>query len=105
MNCIGPLVAIVGPTASGKSSIADLVALELGTDVISVDAMQVYKGMDLGTAKTPVSERLVPLRMVDVCDPTEDYSVQIFQRDCRDVVDSFSSPVKHLFFVEARDYT
>ena len=88
MNCIGPLVAIVGPTASGKSSIADLVALELGTDVISVDAMQVYKGMDLGTAKTPVSERLVPLRMVDVCDPTEDYSVQIFQRDCRDVVDS-----------------
>lgn len=83
----GPVIAIVGPTASGKSSLADAVAAELETDVISVDAMQVYRGMDVGTAKTPVSERRVPLCMVDVCEPTEDYSVQVFQRECRAIVD------------------
>lgn len=82
-----PVVVISGPTASGKSSLADRVALELGTEVISADAMQVYQGMDIGTAKTPVSERLVPLRMVDVVDPCDEYSVALFQRDARIQVD------------------
>ena len=87
MTLPGPVVSIVGPTASGKSALADLVAIEVGSCVISVDAMQVYRGMDIGTAKTPVSERAVPLRMVDVCEPTVDYSVQLYQKDCRSVVD------------------
>ena len=46
----------------------------LGTDVISVDSMQVYRGMDIGTAKTPMGERRVPLQMVDVSDISKDYS-------------------------------
>lgn len=86
MTLPGPVLAIVGPTASGKSSLADLIAEELGGDVISVDAMQVYKGMDIGTAKTPVELRRVPLRMVDVCEPGVDYSVQVFQNDCRSII-------------------
>lgn len=81
------VVCIVGPTASGKSSLADSVALELRTDVISVDSMQVYRGMDIGTAKTPVSERVVPLRMVDVADPCDNYSVAEFQAAARSLVD------------------
>lgn len=87
MSLPGPVIAVVGPTASGKSSLADLLARRLTSEVVSVDAMQVYRGMDIGTAKTPRAERLAPLRMVDVCDPSDDYSVQLFQRDCRAVVD------------------
>ena len=83
----GPVVCIVGPTASGKSALAELVAGRLGSEVISVDAMQVYRGMDVGTAKTPPHERRVPLRMVDVADPGENYSVRLFQRDARRCVD------------------
>ena len=83
MRVPGPVVCIVGPTASGKSALAEEVALRLDTSVISVDAMQVYRGMDVGTAKTPVAERRVPLLMVDVADPDEDYSVRLFQRDAR----------------------
>ena len=83
----GPVVCIVGPTASGKSSLSELVALELGSDVISVDSMQVYRVMDIGTAKTPLQERRVPLRMVDVVGIDEDYSVARFQEDCRKLID------------------
>lgn len=83
----GPVVCIVGPTASGKSALAELVADHLGSEVVSVDAMQVYRGMDVGTAKTPPQERRVPLRMVDVADPGENYSVRLFQRDARRCVD------------------
>ena len=87
MSAPGPVVCVVGPTASGKSAVAELVAERLGGPVISVDAMQVYRGMDVGTAKTPVAERRVPLLMVDVVDPLEDYSVRLFQRDARACVD------------------
>ena len=87
MSLPGPLVCVVGPTASGKSLVAEGVATRLGSSVVSVDAMQVYRGMDVGTAKTPVSERRRPLLMVDVADITEDYSVRLFQRDARRCVD------------------
>ena len=79
----GPVIAIVGPTASGKSALADEVATRLGTEVISADAMQVYRGMDIGTAKTPVEERPVPLLLVDIVDPQEAYSAALFQQDAR----------------------
>lgn len=88
MSELGRVVAIVGPTASGKSALAELVALRLGSSVVSVDAMQVYRGMDVGTAKTPVEDRRCPLLMVDVCSPLENYSVSLFQRDARRVVDA-----------------
>ncbi|WP_102337462.1 tRNA (adenosine(37)-N6)-dimethylallyltransferase MiaA [Collinsella provencensis] len=78
-----PVVAITGPTAVGKSSVADRLALGWDTEVISSDAMQVYRGMDIGTAKTPVGERLVPLRLVDIVDPCEAYSAALYQRDAR----------------------
>ncbi len=82
-----PVIAVVGPTASGKSAVADLVAEALGSEVVSADAMQVYHGMDIGTAKTPVSERRVPLLLVDVADPTEPYSAALYQRDSRREID------------------
>ena len=56
------VLCVVGPTAVGKSAVADRVACELGGEVVSVDSMQVYRGMDVGTAKTPPEERLFPRR-------------------------------------------
>lgn len=91
MSLPGPVVAIVGPTASGKSALADAVALRLTSSVISVDAMQVYRGMDIGTAKTPVESRPVPLLMVDIADVACAYSVQQFQKDARTCVDEVLS--------------
>ena len=88
MSETGPVVCIVGPTASGKSSLAERLAVTLGSAVVSVDAMQVYRGMDIGTAKTPVDERACELMMVDVCDVGDDYSVRLFQRDARACVDA-----------------
>lgn len=82
------VIAITGPTASGKSALADEVALRFGTDVISADAMQVYRGMDIGTAKTPMAERAVPLQLVDIVDPDQAYSAALYQRDARNQIDN-----------------
>lgn len=87
MSARGPVVCIVGPTASGKSALADLVARDLGSAVVSMDAMQVYRGMDIGTAKTPPEERVCPLLMVDVASPFENYSVSLFRDAARGWVD------------------
>lgn len=87
MSLPGPLVAIVGPTASGKSTLAEHIACELKTSVVSVDAMQVYRGMDIGTAKVPQEKRACPLLMVDVADIGQDYSVKLFQHDARACID------------------
>ena len=82
------VIAITGPTASGKSALADEVALRVGADVISADAMQVYRGMDIGTAKTPMAERAVPLQLVDIVDPDQAYSAALYQRDARHLIDN-----------------
>lgn len=80
-------VAIVGPTAVGKSDVADALAFELGSSVISADAMQVYRGMDIGTGKMPPEERRAPLLLIDMIEPDETYSAALFQRDARLEID------------------
>ncbi len=82
-----PIVAITGPTAVGKSSLADMLAKRWGSEVLSADAMQVYRGMDIGTAKTPIKERLVPLRLIDLVDVSQPYSAAQFQVDARGEVE------------------
>lgn len=74
-------VALVGPTASGKSSVAIEVASALGdVEIISVDSMSVYRHMDIGTAKpTPEQRSGVVHHMIDVAEPTEEYSVASYQ--------------------------
>ena len=82
-----PLVAVVGPTASGKSDLAVELALRLGGEVVNTDAMQLYRGMDIGTAKLTVEQRRgVPHHLLDVLDVTEQASVAEFQRWARDVI-------------------
>ena len=70
------IICIAGPTASGKTALAVELAKELNGEVISCDSMQIYRGMDIGTAK-PSREEMqgIPHHMLDICDPTEDFSV------------------------------
>ena len=76
-------LALVGPTASGKSALALDVARRLGdVELVSADSMQVYRGMDVGTAKPTAAERAeVPHHLLDLADPTEDFSVARFQAE------------------------
>ena len=70
------ILIICGPTASGKTALAAELALRLDGEVVSADSMQVYRGMDIGTAKPTQGEmRGVPHHMLDVADPRENYSV------------------------------
>ena len=70
------IICVVGPTASGKTALAIELAKELNGEVISCDSMQIYRGMDIGTAKPTTDEMQgIPHHMIDICDPTEDFSV------------------------------
>lgn len=76
-------VAIVGPTAVGKSDVADRLAARLSSEVLSCDAMQIYRGMDIGTAKMMPEEYSAPLRLVDIVDPGVAYSAALYQSGAR----------------------
>ena len=76
-------VAIVGPTAVGKSDVADRLAARLSSEVLSCDAMQIYRGMDIGTAKMAPDECTAPLRLVDIVEPGVAYSAALYQADAR----------------------
>jgi tRNA dimethylallyltransferase len=82
-----PVVAVVGPTASGKTELSLDLAQRLGAEVINTDAMQVYRGMDIGTAKLPPAERRgVPHHLLDLLDVDEPASVAKFQRQSRELI-------------------
>ena len=76
------LVAIVGPTATGKSALGIALAGRFGGEIVSCDSTAVYRGFDIGTDKVPVDEqRGIPHHMVDVVDPTEEYSAARYARE------------------------
>ncbi|MBD3781499.1 MAG: tRNA (adenosine(37)-N6)-dimethylallyltransferase MiaA [Micrococcales bacterium] len=78
------VVAVVGPTATGKSDLGVALAHRLGGEVVSADASQLYRGMDVGTAKLTVAEREgVPHHQLDVLEVTEEASVAAYQRHAR----------------------
>ena len=84
-----PIVAVVGATASGKTGLSLDLAQRLGGEVVNTDAMQVYRGMDVGTAKLPVGERRgIAHHLVDTHDVTERLSVAEFQAEARSVIAS-----------------
>ncbi len=82
-----PVVVVVGPTAAGKSDLALDLAERLDGEVVNTDAMQLYRGMDVGTAKLPLAERRgVPHHLLDVLEVAEAASVAEFQRSARAAV-------------------
>lgn len=74
-----PVVCVVGPTASGKTALAQRVAEILDGEVVSADSMQIYRGMDIGTGKILPADRTVPYWGLDLADPGEPYSAALFQ--------------------------
>lgn len=80
-----PVLALVGPTASGKTALSLPLAEALDAEIISMDSRQVYRGMDIGTAKVRAAERVrIPHHGLDLVDPGERYSAGRFARDARD---------------------
>ena len=87
-----PLVIICGPTATGKSDLAVEVALSLGGEIINADSMQLYRGMDIGTAKLTLLERQgIPHHLLDILDVSQDASVAQYQVLAREVIDDIRS--------------
>lgn len=90
MNAAEPILLLAGPTAVGKTEVALLLAEKLGGEIISVDSMQVYRGLDIGTAKpTPEERRRVPHHLLDVVEVSEGFDaarfVQLAQEAIQDI--------------------
>ena len=81
------VIALVGPTAVGKTALSLDLALELSAEIINADAMQIYKGMDIGTAKLPLSQRRgVIHHKIDVLDPIDEANVSQYQKQTREII-------------------
>jgi tRNA dimethylallyltransferase len=84
---MSPVLAIVGPTATGKSALGMALAEELGGEIVNADALQVYRGLDIGTAKPgPADRARVPHHLIDVLEPHEVYSAGEFARRAREAI-------------------
>ncbi len=93
-------IALCGPTASGKTALSVRVAKRLGCEIISCDSMQLYRGMDIGTAKVKAEETLgVPHHMIDILDPREDFSVSDYREAALRVAEEITARGKLPFFV------
>jgi len=87
-----PLVILTGPTAVGKTSLSIRLAKQIGAEIISADSMQVYKGMDIGTAKIKQEEMHgVKHYLIDVMNPDEEFNITIFKTSIYFVNQLFSS--------------
>jgi tRNA dimethylallyltransferase len=88
------LLALVGPTASGKTEAALAIAPHLGAEIVSVDSMLVYRGMDVGTGKPTTEQRAaVPHHLLDLAEPSERFTVARFQELARGVLRSVARPL------------
>lgn len=87
-----PVIAIVGPTASGKSAYAIRLAEEQNGEIISGDSMQIYRGMDIGTAKaTPEQRARIPHHLLDIADISEAFSAGAFIAKAKEAINDISS--------------
>jgi tRNA dimethylallyltransferase len=88
------MLALVGPTASGKSEAALAIAPRLGAEIASVDSMLVYRGMDVGTAKPTAEQRaVVPHHLLDLAEPSERFTVARYQELARSALRSVARPL------------
>jgi tRNA dimethylallyltransferase len=84
---VKPLVAVLGPTATGKSALGLALAERLDGEIINCDSTAVYRGFDIGTDKLPMAERRgIPHHLIDIADPTDEYTAAQFARDASAVV-------------------
>lgn len=95
---MNPLVIIAGPTAVGKSDMAVMLAKRINGEIISADSMQVYRGMDIGSAKITLEEMQgIKHHLIDILDPEEEFNVALFQKlaneACRDIYSRGHIPI------------
>lgn len=91
---------ITGPTASGKSGYALRLAQEKGYEILCMDSMQIYRGMDIGTAKpTPEEQKTVPHHLLDIADPRDNYSVAAWHDTALPLVRKLAEEGKQVLFV------
>lgn len=89
------IITIEGPTAAGKSAIALQLAQALSTDIINCDSRQIYKYMDIGTAKPTAAERQeVPHHLIDIITPAESYNAGLFAQDAHKIIESLKAKGK-----------
>jgi tRNA dimethylallyltransferase len=87
MRTMEPILAIVGPTATGKSALGIALAEILRGEIVNADALQVYRGFDIGTAKPSLGDReRVPHHLIDILEPSEVYSAGEFARRAREAI-------------------
>ena len=94
------VVVIVGPTAVGKTDLSLDIAQHLDAEIINADSMQLYRGMDIGTAKVPLEQRrAIPHHMLDVLEVTQGATVSDYQRDAREIVEQIHARGKRVVVV------
>lgn len=87
-----PVIVLVGPTAIGKTALSLKIAEQFHCEIISMDSMQVYRYMDIGTAKASLEERAqVPHYLIDICDPDEQYNAARFVNDALDAINDITA--------------
>ncbi|MBI3335105.1 MAG: tRNA (adenosine(37)-N6)-dimethylallyltransferase MiaA [Candidatus Portnoybacteria bacterium] len=99
----GKLIAIVGPTASGKTALAQHLASVFGGEIVNADSRQIYKGMDIGTAKltqpTTNDQRLTTIHLIDVVEPNEEFTVADYKKLAIQTINDITSREKIPFLV------
>ena len=94
------LIVICGATASGKSGLSIALAKKISAEIINADSMQLYRGMDIGTAKLTVAEREdIPHHLLDILDVTEDANVASYQKLARTKIDELQNAGKNVIIV------
>jgi len=95
-----PLVIINSPTATGKTQLAVNLALEFGGEVISADSMQVYRYLDIGTAKPTMEERRgIKHHLIDIVNPDEEFNVALFAESASKIISELSEKETPIFVV------
>ena len=94
---VDKIICIVGPTASGKTGLAIELAKKIDAEIISADSMQIYKGLDVGTAKVTKEEAQgIPHHLIDICNIDENFSVAEFKQMCYDKIEEIRSRGKNV---------
>jgi len=101
-----PLVIINSPTATGKTKLAVNLALEFGGEIISADSMQVYRYLDIGTAKPTMDERKgIKHHLIDVVNPDEEFNAALFSEQTRAIIPELAGKGKTVFVVGGLGFT
>ena len=103
-NSFPKLIVITGPTATGKTRVAVKLAHLLNGEIISADSRQIYRGMDIGTGKDLDEYNGIPYHLIDILDPSENYSVYDFQKDFYEAYNDIQSKERRIYLKKRSNF-